>query len=116
MPGLILGAHVTDQSSDRQQLQSNAAELKANLGPGAVESMALDAGYDNTYQVEKTEENGGPKAICIQQKTRNGKEGKGKQKKKVRQTKRTKNTREKRRRHRERLGEPASQEQCSQVG
>ena len=130
--GLILGAHVTDHCSDRQQLQANAAELERTLGPGKVASMCADAGYDNTYQVEKIEKRGGPEVICIQQETRNGSggskgggdEGGGEEgggdppgaaggpAKGPKLSKRQKETREKRARHRDRLRQAASREQC----
>lgn len=65
--GLLVGLRVTTEASDRHQLLENVAEVEANLGAGTVTTMVGDCGYDNTYQVDKIEKEGGPRMLCEQQ-------------------------------------------------
>lgn len=65
--GLIVGSHVCTESSDRQQLEANIAEVETNLGTGSIAVAVADKGYDNTYQIDKIEKNGGPVMLCEQQ-------------------------------------------------
>ena len=67
--GLLLAMRVSQESSDRQELMANLAELEANVGKGKVEATLGDKGYDNSYQINEIEREGGPTMLCLQQRT-----------------------------------------------
>ena len=56
--GLIVGAHITTEGNDRQQLSACVAQVEATLGPGTVAAVLADSGYDNTYQIDLLEKRG----------------------------------------------------------
>lgn len=64
---LLVGTRVSTESSDRHESMANMAEVQNNLGAEAVVTTLGDSGYDNTYQVDKIEQEGGPMMLCEQQ-------------------------------------------------
>ena len=68
--GLLVGVRVSQESSDRQELEANITEVEANLGQGEIETTLGDKGYDNTYQIHEIEKRGGLQMLCLQQRTK----------------------------------------------
>jgi len=111
--GLLLGARVSDEANDRNELIENISEVEDNLGGGCMTSALCDRGYDNTYQITEIEKRGGPTMLCDQQGRKNAKREEtttSAGKNKNRNTRRRKNTRELRDQYYERLLEPGNRE------